>query len=251
MSSAEGLDQAQSEVEIAGAQLEQSRQELRLLELGTRPEELSAQRAQVAAQRAQAAALEVELAQATIRAPFAGWVGAVSADPGTVLGPGAPVLTLIEGGPLEAWVGVPPGPLAALEPGTRHLLLVEGVPCAARVRARLPELDPATRTGTVVLELEEQTELLPEQIVRLVLPRELPARGGGWVPISALVRGERELWSCLVVTGADPARAERRLVEVLETQPERALVRGSLAPGDLVIADGVQRLVPGQAVDPR
>lgn len=251
VASAEGLDQARSGLGVAAAQLERARQQLQLLEQGTRAEELSAQRAQVAAQAAQVQTLKVELAQATIRAPFPGRISQVSADPGVVLAAGTPVVSLSERGALEAWVGVPPGPLAALEPGSAQLLLVEGVAYPARVRGRLPELDPATRTGTVVLELAEEEGLLPEQIVRLVLPRTLPGEGAGWVPISALVRGERELWSCLVLSEGQPRRVERRLVEVLHTEPERALVRGSLVAGDELVATGVHRLVPGQAVRAR
>ena len=41
---------------------------------------------------------------------------------------------------------------------------------------------------------------------------------------------------------------ERRVVEVLHAEADRAYVRGTLQDGDWVVRTGVQRLVPGQQV---
>ncbi len=43
-------------------------------------------------------------------------------------------------------------------------------------------------------------------------------------------------------------RVERRDVEILYTRAERVYVRGVLAAGERVVADGVHRIVPGQTV---
>ncbi|MEM7594482.1 MAG: efflux RND transporter periplasmic adaptor subunit, partial [Cyanobacteria bacterium P01_A01_bin.83] len=42
----------------------------------------------------------------------------------------------------------------------------------------------------------------------------------------------------------------RRYVELLETQGDRVLVRGTLQEGDEIIVDGTHRLIPGQLVKP-
>ncbi|MBL4844947.1 MAG: efflux RND transporter periplasmic adaptor subunit, partial [Planctomycetes bacterium] len=224
---------------------------LRLLERGTRREQVVAQRATLEGLEASLATRTVELRQTVLRAPFAGKVGLVHADPGTVVSAGSPVMTLIESKALEAWVGVPPGPARALTVGSQQVVLIEGRPVRALVRAQLPELDPATRTSTVILTLEDSAGLLPEQIVRLVLPRRLPATGY-WVPLTALSHGERAVWSLLVVVSSkDEATVERRLIEVLHTDPGRALVRGDLRAGEAYVSTGVHRVVPGQRVAPR
>ena len=44
-------------------------------------------------------------------------------------------------------------------------------------------------------------------------------------------------------------RVARRDVEVLHATTDRVFVRGALAAGERVIADGVHRVVPGQRVE--
>ncbi|NEQ11988.1 MAG: hypothetical protein F6K37_40860, partial [Moorea sp. SIO4E2] len=65
------------------------------------------------------------------------------------------------------------------------------------------------------------------------------------------------LWSCYVLgelaesdlSGATHVfSVKRRDVEILQTQSNRILVRGTLQPGDQVIVGGTHRLVPGQQV---
>ncbi|MEM1241895.1 MAG: efflux transporter periplasmic adaptor subunit, partial [Cyanobacteria bacterium P01_H01_bin.26] len=76
---------------------------------------------------------------------------------------------------------------------------------------------------------------------------------GYWLPTSALVAGERGLWSAYVLDAPEAAadnlfEVARREVEVLYTEADRAFVRGLLQPGDDVITSGTHRLVPGQLV---
>lgn len=246
--SPEGNDAARTQEEASRARLAQAKNVLTLMERGTRREQVLAQEAAVRSLEGTVELIRTSLDQCRLVAPFAGRVGQIQSDAGTVLGAGVPVLTLTERGPLEAWVGVPPAPAAALLPGSQQLLLVEGRPHRARVKAALPELDRATRTRTLILSLEDSKALVPEQIVRLVLPRRIPCQGG-WVPLAALSEGERAVWSVFVLAPGDPGSVvERRLVEVLHTERERVLIRGNLQPGESVIATGVQRVVPGQRV---
>ena len=60
----------------------------------------------------------------------------------------------------------------------------------------------------------------------------------------------RGLWSSYAVVTEDSQhfQAERRYLELLETQGDRVLVRGTLQPGDEVIVDGTHRIIPGQLV---
>ncbi|MGE0710394.1 MAG: efflux RND transporter periplasmic adaptor subunit [Planctomycetota bacterium] len=233
-------DAQAAEVEALAAQLEE-------LEAGTRPERLNAAEARLAELVARLSQLAVEERDRVLRAPFAGTVGSVSADPGAVLAAGQPVARVVERAPLEAWVGVPPTQVASLSPGSAQTLLWGERPCRARVSALLPELDPITRTRTVILTLEEApAALTAEQIVRLVVTEAVPAQGA-WLPLAALSRGERDVWTCFVAEG-QPLRARRALLRVVHTEPERALVAG-LQPGWRVVQSGAHRLVSGQRLE--
>jgi len=119
------------------------------------------------------------------------------------------------------------------------------------VTALLPELDSATRTRTVVFHIDRAgaSNIVPGQTVRTCIARRLPA-DGYWLPTAALARGSHGLWSALAVCGeAENRRLQRRDVEVLYSDGPQVLVRGTLTAGDLILAGGVHRLVPGQAVE--
>jgi membrane fusion protein YbhG len=102
--SRESLEQAQTAFEVAQAQHEQAREQVRLIERGPRTERIAAQRAAV--QHAQATVEQVDalLGNAIIRAPFAGVVSVRHREPGETVAPGAPVVTLTNTG--DRWVRI-------------------------------------------------------------------------------------------------------------------------------------------------
>jgi HlyD family secretion protein len=102
--SRETLEQAQTAFEVAQAQHEQAREQVRLIERGPRAERIEAQRAAV--QHAQATIDQVDalLGNSIIRAPFAGVVTVRHREPGETVAPGAPVLTLTNTG--DRWVRI-------------------------------------------------------------------------------------------------------------------------------------------------
>jgi hypothetical protein len=75
---------------------------------------------------------------------------------------------------------------------------------------------------------------------------------GFWLPIKALVRGKRGLWSCYVAEpdSDSPQRSlvVRRDVEILHNESDSVYVRGTLSDGDQVIIDGIHRVTAGQLV---
>ena len=88
-------------------------------------------------------------------------------------------------------------------------------------------------------------------LARITLEREV-AGEGFWVPITALAESHRGLWSTYALAPEPDAeerfRIDRRQVEVLHTDARRAFVRGAVQQGDVLVATGLQRLVPGQLV---
>ncbi len=200
------------------------------------------------------AALDLDLDKSVLRAPFAGRIDARLADEGTVVEPGQPVLRLVETGRLEARIGVPEAAARTLRLGQPYTVDIGGVAGGATLRAVTPALDPTTRTVTAVFDLAPQGTLDPAvgALVRLSLSETVP-EPGAWLPRSALTEGVRGLWTVftLEATGDGGAHLVRRAdVEILHAEADRVYVRGTLAPGDLVVADGTHRVVPGQRVVP-
>ena len=253
----EQLDQAEAEARTLTARRDEARSALDELEAGTRAEDLAAGRASLAEAVAARDARAHDLDDAVLVAPFAGRVAERLVDEGEVVEPGRPALRLVEDRALEAWVGLPLD-LATRLAGDDDLTLTAGGAPVATTRPRLlPEVDAATRTATLVLDLADAGDLRAGQVVELTATTAV-AETGLWVPRTALDEDLRGLWSLVVLEpagdGADPAaphRAARALVEVLHLDGERAYVRGPLAPGALVATAGHFRVTPGTPVRPR
>jgi multidrug efflux pump subunit AcrA (membrane-fusion protein) len=114
----------------------------------------------------------------------------------------------------------------------------------------LPEIDLATRTQTVVIEIDrsQSPEVVPGQVVQTSITQQVDKQGF-LLPTAALLPGVRGLWSVYAViqdNGQDVI--QRRHVEVLHTSGDQVLVQGTVAEGDRVVISGVQRLVSGQRV---
>ncbi len=205
--------------------------------------------AEAAAADASIEHVDVQLALSELRAPFAGILAERFADEGTVLAPGVPVLRLLEDGALEVHVGVSPDAANQLTPGSQHDVEVDGARISATLHGLLPTVDPDTRTVTAVLRLVDPPPAARHgALARVALERRVEA-AGYWLPLQALAEGRRGLWTTYVAMpdGADFV-AERRQVEVIHAEADRAYVRGTLVPGDRVVAAGVHRLVPGMRV---
>ncbi|MEM7307432.1 MAG: efflux RND transporter periplasmic adaptor subunit [Planctomycetota bacterium] len=247
----EDRDVARRDVDATAARLDAAREDLRELERGTRAEVLAAQRAAIAVLEAERVALALDLEDSVLRAPFAGVVARRDLDEGAFVQPGQTLLRLVESERPEAKVGVPAHVAATLRIGAELALTAGGRPLVGAVQSLLPELDGATRTTGVVIALPAGAAA-PGEAVQLTL-REHSDASGLAVPVGALLRGERGLWTVyalapLAAGGGDLRRVERRDVEVLHVAGDRVLVRGTLAAGEHILAEGVHRVAPQQTV---
>jgi DNA-binding NarL/FixJ family response regulator/multidrug efflux pump subunit AcrA (membrane-fusion protein) len=252
--SQEQLDETVSEQSILQARLHKAQSQLDELLAGTRPEAIAAQKALVEQYDASLAKIQLQLEKNILRAPFAATISRRLADEGTVVSNSQPILRLVENKAPEARIGIPASATARLTLGSYQKLTIGQKIYRARVSAILPELDSNTRTQTVVLTLDESVgrEISPGQIARLELAQTI-AVSGYWLPTTALVRGVRGLWSCYILgtyKQNDTYRVERRDIEVLHTESDRVLVRGTLQAGDRIILSGTHRLVSEQLVRP-
>lgn len=254
-------DELQAQVREAEAQLQLVRQNLRRIRdlnrkgyaSAQQQDELETQRAALQATLARlAAALQANatrLGKARLTAPFDGTVSRRYLDTGAVAAAGAPVLRVLQSGPLEARIGVPPRLLADLSPGATVTLKAAGRDLEGRVLAVNPDLDPATRTVPVRVALGAG-QLVDGDLVELYLPESV-AQAGFWVPLDAVTAGPRGLWRVYVLDPAprpDRFRLEPRDVRIEHTDGRRAFVAGALADGEAIAATGLHRLAPGQLV---
>ena len=251
--SLEERDQAVFGAEALESRLNQAKSQLDELNAGTRVEQVSAQDAQVEQIEASLKQLDVSITKSVIYAPFNGQVSLRLVDEGVVISPGQPIVRLVEDTALEARIGVPNPVANRLAMGSIQPIELNGQLFKGQVTALLPELDEASQTVTVVMSLPPEVQTSVGTIARLKL-QDQQDEMGYWLPISALVAGERGLWSAYVLgesaseTDKSLYEVRRREVEILYTESDRAFVRGLLQPGEKIITNGTHRLVPGQLV---
>ncbi|MGK7951169.1 MAG: efflux RND transporter periplasmic adaptor subunit [Xenococcaceae cyanobacterium] len=250
--SQEQLDEVAFNSQALSERLNNAQSNLAELRNGTRYEQVAAQQAVVDRLSAEINDLDITIAKSTLKAPFAGTVALRYFDEGTVVETGSSIIRLVADDRAEVKIGVPLNIAATLTSGSQESLEIGGTTYLATVKSILPEVDPATRTRTVILQLPATARVSPQQIARLQITQNV-ATEGYWLPVTALVKSDRGLWSAYAVVpnesnDTDSYRVERRLVEILETEGDRVLVRGTLRSGDAIVTDGTQRLVPDQLV---
>ena len=217
-----------------------------MLALRAKTAERNVARANLESARAAQSAAEIVIREAHVYAPFDGTIQARYVDEGTQITPGAPVVRLVETAHTEAHIGVPQTVAPSLSKQGSYQILWENKLHPARLIAVLPEIDPHSRTVTAVLSIDAAAIPLGA-VVELQLSQSV-ATPGFWVPVTALTESDRGLWGVYVVN--DGSLVERRIVEIIHSETERAYVRGTLENDDRIVRTGVQRVVPGQRVNP-
>ena len=202
---------------------------------------LAAARADATAANASAAVQRNRRGYAELRAPTAGVVTALLAEPGQVVAPGTPVVRLAQAGPREVIIDIPEQRRASA-PRTATGSLYGGGSFSLILRELGAAADPATRTYAARYRIVGATPPLGATVT-LRFP---PDNGGAAtsVPIGAVTErgGGPGVW----IVGRN-AKVGWRGVGLLGTDGERATVRG-LRAGDRIVALGAQLLQPGQRV---
>lgn len=134
------------------------------------------------------AAAGVPLRDATIVAPFAGTIVNKFVEPGAVVAPGSPVVTMQNSHDLEVDVAVPDDTAAALVPGAPIEVRVDAAgsaPIPARIRAIVPSQNAALRSATVKITVPSRPGVQPGMFARVSIVGHTHS---GWVaPLAALV----------------------------------------------------------------
>ncbi|MGE5515765.1 MAG: HlyD family efflux transporter periplasmic adaptor subunit [Bacteroidota bacterium] len=124
--SRQALDNARADMRQAEAQLNRARQTLTLQEKGFRSEDIAVAKAQMQAEQGTLDLMRRRLADAELAAPAAGQVMTRVREPGSMVLPGATVLTLALTDPMQVRTWVPEPALGKVVPGTKAEIVTDG-----------------------------------------------------------------------------------------------------------------------------
>ncbi len=209
---------------------------------------LAVARAEATSSKASADQAEIELNDSEIRAPFDGVVTIKHVESGAWVNAGQPVVTLLSDQDLEVEAAVPSRIIAGVKSGVVvKIRLGESDFYDAVIRAVIPEENPLTRTRIVraIPDLSAGATLAAGQSAIMMVPIGEP-RDVITVHKDAVLNRAGTNLVVLVVDG----KAEFRPVQIGDAVGSRFEILEGLAPGDVAVVRGNERLRPGQAVAP-
>lgn len=193
---------------------------------------------------------QIVIDKSSLVAPFDAVVSRKLTEPGSIVGPNVPVVRLVSVGGREAHIGLSPKYADIVRLGADYPLLAGDQRLVARLRTVGDDVDPQTLTVLSVLTLAEGQSLRVGQTVAIELSEDVAA-SGGWLPTTALLEGDKGLWTVLVTRGNELGETitVRESVEVVHSNADRVFVRGTLPNNAFVVASGLQKLSPGSPVE--
>lgn len=189
---------------------------------------------------------QVALSRRTVRAPFAGHIGFTDLDRGARVTAATPIAQIDDRDVLFVDFAAPESVFGRLRPGQTLQVIPYADPersISGRIRQIGAAISPQERTFTVRVVVQNADDRLrPGMSFRVgfeVEDRAFPA-----VPEAALVWGSEgaHLWR------VREGRARRTPVKIVARRDGSALVEADLRAGDLIIAEGVQKVREGAPV---
>jgi len=176
------LDNAQAAARVAAERKRAAEEALGLVRAGARPQRIAGARSDVATARAALEQVEARAGDLVLTAPVAGIILGRHAEPGEMLGPNLPVVTLGETGRPYVRVYLPQRLVRTLRPGAQVTIVNGTETMTGRVTAINPR---AEFTPRVALTEEEREDLM----FGVRVEPERPIFPGLWVVVR--VSGER------------------------------------------------------------
>lgn len=200
--------------------------------------------------KADVAAAQARLGDRVIRAPFSGVVGLSDVAPGAVINPGAAIVTLDDLSAIRVDFQVPDRYLAAIHEGQAITASVDAYP-GLKVQGRIAKLDTRiderTRALTARAEFPNpDRKLKPGMMMRVAVAQG--SRQGLAAPESAIsVQGD-SAFVYVVTPQGQRMMADQRPVITGARQDGFVELKDGVAAGDRIVADGLNKMQPGQPV---
>lgn len=212
---------------------------------------LDAQKRELEMAKAKLAAMQAKLDRLTIKAPFAGQVGAREVSLGALLQPGLVVTHLVAIDDLRLDFSLPSRFLANFKLGDKVKATTDAYPekqFIAELVTILPQVDSRTRSVQLRAKIDNSDGILyPGILMKVSL--EQPDKQVLLVPETAIVPlSEDHFVYQLLPAENNLYRVKRVQVQLGERQPGLVEITSGLQLGDKIISEGALRVRPGQLV---
>jgi len=193
--------------------------------------------------------LDRRLADMKITAPFAGVVVGRNTERGEWVAEGDAIVEIVSIGSFDAWLDVPQRFAPAVAAGNEPVQVridATGETRPPQIPRFVPLVDPKARTFRLIVRVEDKAHRLASGMsVTGWVPTGRPDQYLT-VPRNAILRNQVGPYVFQAqTTGEGPAVAQPVQIDILFEVGDRVAVpAGQLAPGDLVVVEGNERLFP-------
>lgn len=193
--------------------------------------------------------LALRIDKSTLYAPYNGNISERHINLGDVINAGAPSFTLLSSENKEAVFSVPLAQMTALENQTQPVQIRVGQKqFFAEQINQGAAITPETRTVTLRYKLADSQALFSGELA--YLKQKISYQEAGfWLPLSGLTEGLRGTWNVFIVLlEKGEYKVARRAVKLIYANENQVYVTGDLTQEDLLITQGLHRIVVGQTV---
>jgi RND family efflux transporter MFP subunit len=210
--------------------------------------QISSLTAQVNASEKTIENVAIRIEKSFIKSPFDGAVSERYIDRGSVVNAGTPILKIITSSELEINVGISSELTENIMLNKFYEFKQQNQTLKALLVAKSPNINPLTQTRQVKFKpiiSNTKSMLRAGDYVSLII--ELSnSTPGYWIPITALLEGERGLWNVYLVNESN--KVTKHAVEIIHATNEQAYIQASLGNKAILIKSGLNRLVNGMTV---
>ncbi|HEY0546929.1 MAG TPA: efflux RND transporter periplasmic adaptor subunit [Pyrinomonadaceae bacterium] len=244
-------DQYRTQRDTAQAQVNTARQQLEAAINTARQSNQAIQSAEAAVEsaRSQAAIAEKAVADAIVRAPYAGYVSARPIAVGEYVTPSSNVATVLRTNPIKLQLQVPEADVPYISQGMGVSLEVDahkGKKFAGQVTAVNPAIDPASRSATIEAAIENgDNELRSGMFATAQIVRQ----GGSksvFVPRAAVFSDQNTQSYRVFVIQGDTAKL--RVVQIGAEEGDTIQILSGVQADETVATSNVQQLFEGARV---
>lgn len=191
--------------------------------------------------------------KSTIYAPYSGIISERFVSKGDVLNIASPTFTLLAQRGREAHIGIPAKQLKRIKKAIINQqqwpIRIGEQQVVATLLNPGAQVDLKSRTIKFRFALPDNADVINGELAYLQIEEKHP-QVGFWVPLTSMTDGLRGTWNVYVLTTqADNQHiVERRTIQVLYANGQQAYIHGAMSNGEVLVSNGLHRLVPGQQV---
>ena len=194
-----------------------------------------------------------QVGKTIVRAPFSGTIDDIITEKGSVVGPGSPIMRIVNLGNMYLEAEVPEKNIATVKKGTDVIVdfPILGETINAKVTQASNYINPANRSFNIQINIPSKNGQIKPNLTSKIQIKDYSNPKTIIVPISIISEnadGEQYLYVAENVTKDGQAVAKKVIVKTGLSQGNYIEITEGIKDGDLVISEGARSVKEGQKV---